>query len=198
MATKIGCDQFHYALLHTIDTESIEPTFDTPVSASGVVSITISTLGGQDTIFADDRSWDTDTVTGQIAIEICKSELTISNKADLLGHAIDSNGALVYGDGNVSPWVAVGYRTLKSDGCYVYTWLYKGRFSEPDEVSQIKGDNNDYQLDSIKGEFVLLDKEYAFTKGTRTLSVHPWKYEAESNISATLTNSWFDKVQLPV
>ena len=116
MATRIGCDNLVYALMHTEDTATTAPTYGAVKEAPGVISVNINPNASQETLFADDGPMETATTLGNIDVEIQKNELTTENKADLLGHTIDGNGALVYGDSDVPPYVAVAFRTLKSNG----------------------------------------------------------------------------------
>lgn len=196
MSTRIGCDNLVYAIMTEEDTVSTEPTYDAVVSAPGVMSININPNGSVETLFGDDGPMETATTLGKIEVEIQKNALTTKNKADLLGHNVDSNGVLVSGDSDVPPWCAVGFRTLKSNGKYRYVWLLKGKFTEPEDNNETKGDSINFQTDTIKGQFAKLNKSY--TVGTKT--VRPWKNEADdedTEVAAGLKDVWFTKPYLP-
>jgi len=120
MATRIGCDNLVYAKMTTEDTVDQAPVYGEVNAAPGVMSININPNGSLETLFADDGPMETATTLGKIDVEIQKNELTTQNKADLLGHEIDGNGAVVYSDNDVPPYVAIGFRTLKSNGKYRY------------------------------------------------------------------------------
>lgn len=198
MATRIGCDNLVYAVMKTEDTADAAPEYNEVTKAPGVMSININPNGAIETLFADDGPMDTASTLGKIDVEIQKNELTTQNKADLLGHALDTNGALVYGDSDVAPWAAIGFRTLKSNGKYRYVWLYKGKFTEPEDQNETKGDSINFQADTIKGQFVKLNK--SFTVGDKT--TRPWKYEldadhaTEATAADTIAN-WFKAPILP-
>lgn len=196
MATRIGCDNLVYAKMTTEDSATTEPVYGTVVAAPGVMSININPNGSLETLFADDGPMESASTLGKIEVEIQKNALTTQNKADLLGHSIDSKGAVVYGDSDVAPWVAIGFRTLKSNGKYRCVWLYKGRFTEPEDANETKGDSINFQADTIKGQFVKLSKPYTVDgKATR-----PWKYELDEEYTGadptTLAN-WFSAPVLP-
>lgn len=198
MATRIGCDNLVYAKMKTEDTADQAPVYDSVVKAPGVMSININPNGSIETLFADDGPMDTASTLGKIDVEIQKNELTTQNKADLLGHTIDTNGALVYGDSDVAPWVAIGFRTLKSNGKYRYVWLYKGKFSEPEDQNETKGDSINFQSDTISGQFVKLSKQ--FTVAGKTL--RPWKYELDADhateeAAAAAIQGWFNAPMMP-
>lgn len=196
MATRIGCDNLVYAKMTTEDTDSVAPVYGTVIPALGVMSVNINPNGAQETLFADDGPMETASTLGKIEVEIQKSELTTQNKADLLGHQIDAKGALVYGDSDVPPWVAIGFRTLKSNGNYRYVWLYKGKFTEPEDANETKGDSINFQTDTISGQFTRLNMSYTLN-GKK---VRPWKYEIDQDsegIDAATITSWFTKPVMP-
>ena len=197
MATRIGCDNLVYAIMKTEDTKASAPVYDEVVAAPGVMTININPNGSQETLFADDGPLEVATTLGNIDVEIQKNELTSKNKADLLGHEIDSNGAVVYGGSDIPPYVAIGFRTLKSNGKYRYVWLYKGKFNEPEDNNETKGDGINYQADTINGQFSKL--LYGYTVNGKT--VYPWKYEIDTDTTETINdavvNSWFAAPVMP-
>jgi phi13 family phage major tail protein len=133
---------------------------------------------------------------GNVEVEIQKNELTTQNKADLLGHTIDTNGVLVYGDSDVAPWVAIAFRTLKSNGKYRYVWLYKGKFSEPEDNNETKGDSINFQSATINGQFARLN--YAYDIDGK--KVRPWKYELDADAENANENAiagWFKAPVMP-
>ena len=196
MATRIGCDNLVYALMSVEDTADKAPEYTEVVKAPGVMSININPNGSQETLFADDGPMETASTLGRIEVEIQKNELTTQNKADLLGHSIDSKGALVYGDSDIPPWVAIGFRTLKSNGKYRHVWLYKGKFTEPQDQNETKGDGINFQTDTINGQFVKLN--FGYKLGEKT--VRPWKYELDGdseNADSATIESWFQAPVMP-
>lgn len=197
MATRIGCDNLVYALMTTEDTATSAPAYGEVKSAPGVISVNINPNASQETLFADDGPMETATTLGKIDVAINKAELTAENKADLLGHTIDDKGGVVYGDSDVSPWVAIGFRTLKSNGNYRYVWLYKGKFTDPEDNNETKGDSINFQTDTINGQFVKLNNQLEI-KGKK---VRLWKYEIDGDSESadkTTMDSWFESVTMPV
>ncbi len=196
MATRIGCDNLVYAPMTAEDSADSAPVYGDVVKAPGVMSININPNGSQETLFADDGPMETASTMGKIDVEIQKNELTTQNKADLLGHEIDSNGALVYGSSDVAPWVAIAFRTLKSNGKYRYVWLYKGKFTEPEDNNETKGDSINFQSDTISGQFVQLSKPYTVNGKEKKV----WKYELDGDsetASEDAITNWFNKPIFP-
>jgi phi13 family phage major tail protein len=196
MATRIGCDNLVYAIMTTEETATTNAVYDVPTAAPGVMSITVNPNASQETLFADDGPMETATTLGKIEVEIQKNELTTQNKADLLGHAIDADGALVFGDSDVPPFVAIGFRSLKSNGEYRYVWLYKGKFTDPEDKLETKGDGISFQSDTFKGQFVKLSKPVT----VNGRSIRPWKYELDGDhagANEAAMASWFTAVAMP-
>lgn len=196
MATRIGCDNLVYAEMTTEETKTTPPVYGAIKDAPGVMSFNINPNASQETLFYDDGPGEVASTLGKIEVEIQKNELTTQNKSDLLGHAIDSKGGLVYGDSDIPPWHAVGFRSLKSNGNYRYVWLFKGKFNDPEDNNETKGDGINFQTDTINGQFVKL--AYEITIGGKIR--RPWKYEIDGDntaADAATISSWFDSVKLP-
>lgn len=196
MAMRIGCDNLHYAIMTTEDTATSAPIYAELKSAPGVMHININPNASLATAFFDDGPGDTASTLGNIDVEIQKNTLTTENKADLLGHTIDANGGVAYADDDTPPFVAIGFRTLKSNGKYRYVWLYKGRFADPEDNNETKADSINFQSDTISGQFVKLN--YAVTIGDKSKRL--WKYEIDAdNIDADqdTMDDWFEDVMFP-
>jgi len=196
MSTKIGVDGLVYAIMTDEGSASAAPTYGAVHLAPGVMSVNVNPNPSQETLFADNGPMETASTLGKIEVEIQKNELGPADKSNLLGHPIDSKGGLVSGDSEVPPFVAVGFRSLKSNGTYRYVWLYKGKFMDPEDNNETKNDSINFQNDTISGQFVRIDKPYT-VDGVTT---KPWKYEMdEENVAADddTMDAWFDSVVMP-
>lgn len=190
---RIGCSNLVYAPLTT--DSGTELTYGEVVPLPRVMKVNINPNPSSETLFADDGPSDTAVTLGKIEVEIDKAALTTTEKAALLGHTVDTEGVLVSGANDVAPYVAIGFKTLKSDGTYRYVWLLKGKFMEPEDNNETKGDSISFQNDTIKGEFAKTDR--IFTVGGK--SVQPWKVEVNEGDTdaATAIASWFTKPYQP-
>ena len=194
---RIGCDHLVYAIMTAEDTPSSAPTYGAVKPAPGVMSININPNSSLATAFFDDGPGDTAATLGNIEVEIQKNLLTAENKSDLLGHVIDTNKGVVYADEDTPPWVAIGFRTLKSNGKYRYVWLYKGRFADPEDNNETKGDNINFQAETIRGQFVKLTYPMPVALG---VNKKVWKYEIDADTpdaSVGAISTWFDSVTVP-
>ena len=194
MAT-IGLRDVYYALLKE-DPISGSPTYDSPVKIAGAISANVNPNASSSTLFADDGPYDTSATIGEISLELNMADLSLETQSVLLGHSI-SDGVLKRKAGDVPPWVAIGFRTLKSNGKYRYVWLYKGKFVDPEDNNETKGDGINFQTDTITGNFLKLNYGIKVSNEVR----YPWKYEIDAEDEAvkpaTITN-WFTSVVMPV
>lgn len=194
---RIGCDNLVYAKMTTEDTASSVPVYATPIVAAGVMRVNINPNSSLSTAFYDDGPGESAATLGNIEVEIQKNLLTSTQRADLLGHTIDANGGVVYGGSDVPPWVAVGFRTLKSNGKYRYVWLYKGKFADPEDNNETKSDSINFQADTITGQFVRLANPITVATG---VTKKPWKYEVDEeheDANAATIAKWFTEVVMP-
>lgn len=193
---RIGCDMLHYAKMTTEDTASTAPVYGTVTPAPGVMHVNINPNASLATAFFDDGPGDTASTLGNITVEIQKNFLSANNKADLLGHTLDAAGGVAYADDDTPPFVAIGFRSLKSNGKYRHIWLYKGRFADPEDNSETKGDNINFQADTIVGQFLKLN--YPHTVGGKQKRL--WKYELDADTpgaSQPVIDDWFTEVTFP-
>lgn len=193
-ATRIGCD--HAVVAKLTEGTDGTPTYSTIMQLPGLVKMNVNPNASLETMFYDDGPGDTASTLGKIEVEFEKNALATAESAFLLGHTVDTNGALVSAADDTPPWVALGFRSQKSDGTYKYVWLYKGKFSDPEMQNETKKDSINFQTDTIKGQFVKLNKEYTIGGKTRK----PWKIEADegdTGLGTTLLSKWFDSPVLP-
>lgn len=193
---RIGCDKMHYAI---VTMREGKETWATPVALPGCMSLNINPNPSIETAFYDDGPGDSAATLGNIEVEINKNALTTAEKAALLGHLINEKGALIYDSTDVAPYVALGFRTLKSNGKYRYVWLLKGRFMEPEDNNNTKGDSIEFQNDVLSGRFLKVDGAISIKgkDGTATVTKYPWKTELDEeheDADAATATSWFTTV----
>ena len=195
-STKIGCDSLVYTVMSTEDTVTTPAVYGTIVPAPGLMSIKINPNSSQETLFADDGPMDTASTIGKIDVEIMKNQLSTVDRAALLGHSIDAAGSLLYSDSDVPPFVAIGFRSLKSNGKYRYVWLYKGKFTVPEDTNETKGDSINFQAETIKGQFLRVNNVVVIDGKKRRL----YKYELDEDspdADQTVMDTWFEEVKQP-
>lgn len=154
----IGLRDVYYALLTTDPIVApLTPTYAPSVKMAGAISAKVNPNTSSSTLFADDGPSDVAATMGEISLELNLADLALPVQGVLLGHSINADGILIKKGTDIPPWVAIGFKTLKSNGSYRYMWLAKGKFSIPEEDYETKGDSISFKTPTIKGSFVKRD-----------------------------------------
>jgi phi13 family phage major tail protein len=156
MPAQIGLSDLYYALL-TTDAVDATPVYATPVHIAGAISAKINPNTDNATLFADNGPQEVATALGAIDLELNVVDLELPVQAALLGHTYSANGILKRKGSDTPPWVAIGFKSLKSNGKYRFTWLTKGKFAAPEQANDTKNDKVNFQTPTIKGSFVKRD-----------------------------------------
>lgn len=164
MSTRIGLRDVYYSLL-TQDDITGGVVYDTPVKIVGAIQANINPNSSLETLYADDGPMDTASALGQIELELNMADLTLSQQAVLLGHSV-VGGVMSRLAGDTPPWLAIGFKSLKSNGHYRYVWLLKGKFQEPEMSHQTKEDTVSFQTPTITGSFVKRDYDDKWMRET--------------------------------
>lgn len=178
---RIGMDKIHYARM--VDEE--QETYETPKPIPGAITGTVSPTTNTETLYADDQTWETASSLGEIEIELNVADLTPEVLADLLGATIDENGVLVQASSDAAPYVALGFRSQKSNKKYRYYWFYKGKFSPGEESFQTKQDSPSFQTPTISGTFISRQTD------------KKWRARVDEDgetVSAQVISNWFTAV----
>lgn len=178
----IGLKNLVYAILTTDPSEGLA-TYETPKKIAGAITANINPNSSNETLFADDGPYDTASTIGQISLEMNVADLPLEVQAELFGHELTVGGVLIRKGADTPPWLAVGFKSLKSNGSYRYTWLAKGKFSLPEQNNETKGDSVSFQTPTTSGSFVKREAD------------DEWERHADEDatgfLPATATN-WFN------
>lgn len=150
----IGLKNVVYALLETDPEEGGKATYKPAVRIPGAISANINPNSSNETLFADDGPYETASTIGQISLEMNVADLPLEAQAALFGHTLSAEGVLIRKSSDTPPWLAVGFKSLKSNGSYRYTWLAKGKFGMPEQNNETKGDSVAFQTPTTSGSFV--------------------------------------------
>lgn len=155
--TVIGLRDMHYALLTKDDSTGV--TYSEPVKIPGAIQANINPNSSLETLFADDGPSETAASLGQIELEAIAKDFPLDVQAILLGHAALVAGVLKRKSGDTPPFVAFGFKSLKSNGKYRYVWLVKGKFQQPERQNETKGDTVNFQTPTMAGSFLKRDND---------------------------------------
>lgn len=190
MAT-IGLDQLFYAKI-TEDINGNE-NYATPIPLAKAMTanLQINTIEGK--LYADDVL---DTLLREFSdgtISFGIKDIGPSIAADLTGAVLDSNGVLVSTNDQQASPVAIGFRSKKSSGKYLYLWLYRVLFGIPAESYETKGNAINFQTPTIEGAILRRNKLDGLNK-------HPWRAQADQDnpaIPSLVLSQWFASVYEP-
>lgn len=154
---QVGFKDLHYAILKSDATGAVE--YETPKRMARAIEGTLTPTMNQETLFADDAPAEVAEALGEIALELTVDDLAPEVQAELLGNTINEDGVLVSHKDDFPPYVAVGFRSMKSNGKYRYVWLYKGKFSLPEQAYKTKEDTPEFQTPSISANFITRDAD---------------------------------------
>lgn len=179
---KVGISNLHYAPISTEDTATANPVYGTVKAPTvGMVSADLQANSNKVSLYADNILWATESVLGEIDLSLDLAELPLEVQADLLGHTYDSTGkTLIKKSTDNAPYCAVGFEFLMDSGKKLCVWLYKGKFAEPQQSGQTKGENTEYQTNEITATFAGL-KGAGDNKGR-------WQYCKEFDADADTTS----------
>lgn len=151
---QIGLSGLHYAILTKDDVGDTEALYETPVPIPGAISANVNPNSSEETLFADDGPYESATTLGSISVELNVADLPLETQGILFGHTITEDGVLIRKSADTPPWVGIGFRSLKSNGKYRYTWLAKGKFTLSEQATETRGDSISYQTPTATGAFV--------------------------------------------
>jgi phi13 family phage major tail protein len=148
---QVGLRDLHYAILTKDDETGV--TYQAPVAIPGVITADIDPNPSSGTLFADDGPAETFSNMGEIKLSLEVKDLPLEVQAALLGHTI-SGGVMVRKSTDTAPYVAIGFKSLKTNGKYRYVWLLKGKFQLPKLEHKTKDDKVNFQTPKIEGIFL--------------------------------------------
>ncbi len=191
MAT-IGLDSLFYAKI-TEDALGNE-TYATPQVLAKAINADLNVELAEAILYADDGQAEAVKLFKNGTLSLGVDDIGSAVASDLTGSRVDDNGVLVSSSDDVAPYVAVGFRALKSNGKYRYFWLYRVKFAVPSTNLATKGDSITFSTPTIEGTVMRRNK----LDGS---GQHPWKTEVTegaTGISDSLIAAWFNDVYEPV
>jgi phi13 family phage major tail protein len=177
---QVGLKDLHFAIL-TADTKE-ELAYEAPEAVVGAINATINPEVGTQELYADDQLWESVSTLGKIDVEIETADLPLSVRAKLLGNEL-KGGVLIEKASDVPPHIALGFRSLKSNGKYRYVWLLKGVAQPIAEDFSTKKDSVEHKTPQVKFTFMarVYDGE--------------WKHTADEDGEDFIgADTWFNQV----
>lgn len=156
--------------------------YETPEPIAGAIEATINPAVDTQELYADDQLWESVSTLGKIDVEVGTADLPLTVRAKLLGNEI-VDGVLIENKTDIPPYIALGFKSLKSNGKYRYVWLLKGVAQPMAEDYSTKKDSVEYKTPTISFTFM------------PRLHDGQWKHTAdEDSEDFTGADTWFEKV----
>lgn len=190
MAT-IGLDELYYSKI-TEGAGGVE-TYGEPTKLAKAMSMGLSVEIAEATLYADDGAAEVVKEFSSGTLTLGIDDIGVSVASDITGATVDQNGVLVSTAEDVTPYVAIGFRSKKSNGKYRYFWIYKVKFAVPGTDATTRGDSVEFTTPTIEGTVMRRTKADSAGK-------HPWKAEVtegDSSVSASTITGWFNEVYEP-
>lgn len=153
---RFGARDLVYALLtESSDVVGGTPAYGTPVALANLAKISVNPNGNSSILFADDGPRFVADTIGKVDVTFDLADITTAAYAAVLGHTI-VNGVIAEKITDQSPYIAVGFKITRTGGTYDYMWLLKGKLTKPDISAETKKESINFQMQTLKGQFVAL------------------------------------------
>lgn len=148
---QVGLKDLHFAVL-TVDTKD-NLVYEGPKPMVGAINATINPEVGTQELYADDQLWESVSTLGKVDVEIETADLPLNIRAEILGNEL-KKGVLIERATDVPPHIALGFRSLKSNGKYRYVWLLKGVAQPVAEDFATKKDSVEHKTPKVRFTFM--------------------------------------------
>ena len=154
MAT-IGLTNLHYARMTTEDTATTAPVYETPKRLIGVNSVSISHETDTAKLYGDNQTLATKTKSKSSTITLEIADLKNEDKAAILGHSYNSDTkVMTISSTDTAPYVAIMYEVNNHHDQKELHVFYKGKFTPAQEDTNTEGENLEFGLSNLEGEFI--------------------------------------------
>ena len=151
----IGCRDVVFCKM-TADAAAGTTYESTIYQAPGVIEVGLSAQVTNESLAADDVPlYEVFNSLDGFELTLSLAALGADARALLMGNTKDAKGVLKEASDDQAPYVAMGFKTARSDGTDDYIWLYKGKFAQSDSTfhTKEKGQVN-WQTPSLTATFI--------------------------------------------
>jgi phi13 family phage major tail protein len=189
--SKIGLDNLYIAEV-TADSAAAY-TADTPAWLAPAAEASQEPSTAFQIQYADDQPYDVATSEGETKLALKITGLDLETLAMITGKVFDDTTGRMYDNGGIAPFMALGFRSKKSNGSYRYYWYLKGKFDMPKEAVATLADKPDPK--TLDLSFTAIRTVYKFDLGDIDDSVK--RVIGDDDTAAFDDTGWFTQVQVP-
>ncbi len=183
----VGVKRAGYALIKTNTTEKLE--HNEVKFLSRIRKVSIAPIVGENELDSNDAVEEHGNGTIGYTVSFDASGIEPETEAEIYGHKIDSNGAIIEQDGDQPPELALVLELTMSEKHSKYTVLYCGSAKQPTEDAETK----------TKKGFVYANPTIEFTFGKALNGMLKYTLRTDSKTYKKETGeAWFNAVQYPV
>ena len=159
MARVKGLKDIHIAMLLT-DTEA-GATYEVPKKLERSIKASLKPKASQVKNYSDDSVEEVINSFDSVDVEIEVNTLSIESRAILQGAKL-VKGVLLEKASDIAPTVALGFKAKKSNGKYMYVWLYKGTFELCEDTYETEEEKVKTQTAKLKATFYAREFDEAY------------------------------------
>lgn len=189
--SKIGLDMLYVAEV----TEDSADTYtaEAPAYFAPAAEASQEPTSSFEVQYADDQAFDVMSSEGETKIGLTVTNLDLAMLAKITGRVFDQVTGRLFDNGGVAPYMALSFRSLKSNGNYRYYQYLKGVFAMPKEGVATKGEKPEPK--TLELTFTAIRTVYKFDLGEVIDSVK--RIIGDEDIDAFDATGWFEEVQTP-
>jgi len=145
------------------------------------------------TQYADDQPFDAMSAEGETTIQLTVTNIPIEMLAKITGRPFDAASGRMLDNGGTPPYMALLFRSKKSNGSFRYYCYPKGRFDMPGEEAATQSDSPDPK--TVQLTFTAVKTVHKFDLGSVTDGVK--RIVGDTDTTNFDTTGWFNQVQTP-
>lgn len=151
MSNFINVDSLFYAVQTSDTMASVNYNAVKPFAPAAKVSVDPSPNVA--TFYADGVAQESAQVTGEGKVSVDVSTVSLAVQADILGHAVDGSGGIIYNKDDQSPYICLFYRREKINHHFRYIKVLKCKFVDAKDDAETESNNVKIQNDILAGTF---------------------------------------------
>lgn len=190
--SRVGLDSLFVA--EVTQDDSAGYAAETPVYFAPVAEASAAPSNSSETQFADDKPFDVMTSEGVTKLNISITALPLEMQAKILGKRFDPTTGRMYDNNGTPPYIALSFRSKKSNGGYRYYQILKGKFETPSEDFSTNGDKPEPKVTKLV--FTAIQTTYEFSLGGGIVASAK-QVVGDTDTDAFDATGWFSQVQVP-
>lgn len=189
--SRIGLDSLYIAEVTQDDASAYAA--DTPEYLAPAAQASQEPSSSFEIQYADDQPYDVMTAEGETKISLSVTGIPLEMLAKITGKEFDATSGRMYDNGGVAPYIALSFRSLKSNGSYRYYQYLKGKFDMPKEETATRAEAPDPKTMELIYTAIRTVHEFSLG-GINDKVKRVVGDEDTTNFSGT---GWFSQVQTP-